>query len=86
MATDTEIIKKVCREADYPFFSEEDLAFYLEQNDGVVSKTIYQCLLIKAENTALQVTGLSTMDMSKYFLRLARKYKPSNTGTLSGGN
>jgi hypothetical protein len=41
-------------------------------------------LLIKAENTTLQVSGLSAGDSSTYFRRLAAKYRPYNSGVLKG--
>ena len=81
-----EDLKIVLREADIPFFSDEQLEFYLRENDGDYRATAYQCLLIKAEDTTLSVSGLSTADSSKYFRRLASKYRPHNSGILKGGN
>lgn len=83
--TDIEKLKMLLRETDYPYFQDAELSFYLEKNNGDLNATVYECLLIKAENVQLNVSGLSTADTSKYFLRLAKKYKPSNSGTLSGG-
>lgn len=79
-----EDLKKVLREADIPFFTDEDLQFYLNENKGNYRRTAYQCLLIKAENTTLTVSGLTTADSSKYFRRLAAQYRPSNSGILKG--
>lgn len=78
-------LKVILRETDIPFFEDEDLVFYLEENDGDLKKTAYQCLLIKAEDTTLQVSGLSASDSSRYFRRLAARYRPNNSGTLLGG-
>lgn len=78
-------MKKVLRENDIPFFDDEDLQFYLEENDGNVDSAIYQCLLVKAEDTTLSISGLSAADTSAYFRRLASKYRPNNSGTLKGG-
>ena len=75
-------LKIILREEDVPFFTDEELSFYLERNGGNVDATAYQCLCIKAEDTTLQVSGLSTADSSKYFRRLANMYRPSNSGTL----
>lgn len=80
-----EDLKIVLREADIPFFSDEQLDFYLRENGGDYKQTAYQCLLIKAEDTTLSVSGLSTSDSSKYFRRLAAKYRPHNSGILKGG-
>lgn len=79
-----EDLKIVLREADIPFFTDEQLDFYLRENGGNYDLTAYQCLLIKAEDTTLQVSGLSAADSSKYFRRLAAKYRPSNSGILKG--
>lgn len=77
-------LKIILREDDVPFFTDEQLAFYLNENGGDYRKTAYQCLLIKAENTTLSVSGLSTGDSSAYFRRLAAKYRPNNSGVLRG--
>lgn len=83
--SDLSNLKLILRENDIPFFTDEQLNFYLEQNGGDVKRAAYQCLLIKAEDTTLSVSGLSTADTSKYFRRLASKYRPFNSGTLKGG-
>lgn len=85
MITDIEKIKKIIREEQVPYFSDDDLQFYLAENNGNVNNTIYQCLLIKSEDTTLSVNGLSANDSSSYFKRLASKYRPNNSGILKGG-
>lgn len=80
-----EDLKTVLREDDIPFFSEGQLEFYLSENNGDFKATAYQCLLIKAENTTLSVSGLSAGDSATYFRRLAARYRPHNSGILSGG-
>lgn len=80
-----EDIKIVLRESDVPFFSDEQLEFYLRENNGDYRATAYQCLLIKAEDTTLSVSGLNAADSSKYFRRLASRYRPHNSGILKGG-
>lgn len=77
-------LKRVLREEDVPFFSDEDLEAYYEENRQDVNKTIYGCCIMKAENTQLQITGLSMADTSRYFLRIAQKYRPHNSGILKG--
>lgn len=64
------------------FFTDEELIMYLEKNRGNVRDASYECLIIKAENTGLEISGLTTKDTSKYFLRLASKYARSNSGVL----
>jgi len=80
-----EDLKIVLRESDIPFFTDEQLEFYLRENNGDYQLTAYQCLLIKAEDTTLSVSGLSAADSSKYFRRLASRYRPHNSGVLKGG-
>lgn len=83
--SDVDRIKKILREDACPFFDEDDIEFYLSENGGNVNKTIYQMLIIKSEDTTLNVTGLNCPDTSKYFRRLAQKYRQSNSGQLKGG-
>lgn len=77
-------LKLILRENDCPFFSDEELAFYLKKYK-TLENTAYQCLIIKAEDTALSVSGLSVADSSKYFRRLAQQYRPNNSCVLKGG-
>lgn len=79
-----EDLRIVLRESQTPFFSDEELQFYLSENGGDFSKTAYQCLLIKAENTTLTISGLTTADTSLYFRRLASRYRPRHSGVLPG--
>lgn len=78
-------MKKILRENDIPFFSDEELQFYINENNGDVDTAIYQCLLIKAEDTTLSISGITAADTSSYFRRLASKYRPNNSGVLKGG-
>lgn len=84
MADVVSTMKTILRESDVPFFTDEELQFYLDQNKGNVTDAIYQCLCIKAEDTSLNISGLSTADSSKYFRRLANMYRPINSGVLGG--
>lgn len=77
-------MKTILREEEYPTFSDDDLQFYLEENNGDVNRAIYQCLLIKAEDSSISINGLSSADTSSYFKRLAQRYRPNNSGILKG--
>lgn len=77
-------LKLILREEEIPFFTDTQLDFYLKENGGDVRATAYQCLLIKAEETTLSISGLSLGDTSKYFRRLAAQYRPFNSGILRG--
>lgn len=78
-------IKKLLREEECPFFTDGDIEFYLSENGGNVNKTLYQMFLVKAEDTTLSVSGLNCADTSKYFRRLAQRYRQNNSGQLKGG-
>lgn len=78
-------MKIALREKDHPYFDDDELEFLLNENNGDVDATIYQCLLLKAEDSTIEIQGLSTADTSSYFRRLAVQYKPNNSGTLKSG-
>ena len=78
-------IKKEIREAQAPYFDEDDFQYYLDKNDGDVNATIYEMLIIKSEDSTISVSGLNTQDTSSYFKRLASRYKSFNSGIMSGG-
>lgn len=80
--TDIEIIRKEVREAQSPYFDDDDFQYYLDKNGGDVNATIYEMLIIKSEDSAISVSGLSTQDTSAYFKRLASRYKPFNSGIM----
>lgn len=82
--TDIERIKKEIREEQSPYFEEEDFVYYLDKNQGDVKATIYEMLIIKSEDSTISVSGLNTEDTSKYFKRLASRYKTFNSGVLGG--
>lgn len=77
-------LKIMIRENQVKFFDEEELEYYLNKNNGDLNSTAYQLLTIKAEDTTLQIAGLTAEDSSKYFRRLANMYKPHNSGILKG--
>ncbi len=75
-------LKIVLREKDAPFFTDEELEFYYSESGGNFNTTAYRCLIIKSQNTQIQVSGLTTADTSDYFKRLAAQYRPSHSGVL----
>lgn len=83
--TDVERVYKEIREEQAPYFEEGDIEYYLEKNNGDVDATIYEMLIIKSEDSSVEVSGLITGDTSGYFKRLASRYKKFNSGTLIGG-
>ncbi len=77
-----ERLKLVLREDDCPFFSDEELMFFLGENGNNFNDTAYQCLIMKSENTSLTMSGLELGDTSKYFRRMAQKYRTNNSRVL----
>lgn len=84
LLTSIDDMRVVLREEDIPFFSQEQLQFYVDMT-GSYEEALYECLMVKAENTSLMIPGMTTGDTSSYFRRMARRYRPSNSGILSGG-
>lgn len=83
--SDVKRVYKELREEQIPYFEDGDIEYYLAKNNGDVNATIYEMLIIKAENSSVEVSGLITGDTSGYFRRLASRYKRFNSGTLIGG-
>lgn len=79
-----EVVKRETRENMSPYFEDGDIEYYLKKNNGDVNATIYELLLVKAEDSTISVSGLSTSDTSAYFRRLASRYRQYNSGVLKG--
>lgn len=73
------------REDEIPFFDDLELQRQLERADFNVDLATYRCLIIKAEECSLSVSGLSIADSSAYWLRLAAMYRPIGTTIVKGG-
>lgn len=83
--TDIEKIRLEIREDMIPYFDDGEIEKYYEKNKGDVEKTIYELLIIKAEDSQLVLSGLTTDDTSAYFRRLASTHRRFNSGILQGG-
>lgn len=76
-------LKLILREETSPFFSDEEIAYYLQKNNGNINSTAYECLLLKAEDDSISLPGgLTLANNSTYWLRLAKKYKPNGSKIL----
>ena len=76
-------LKLILREETSPFFTDEEIAYYLEKNNGNINSTAYECLLLKAEDDSIALPGgLTLANNSVYWLRLAKKYKPNGSRIL----
>lgn len=79
-----EYIKIELREKQMPYFTDEDIRHYLAKHDGNMNDALYEMLIVKAEDSSIAVSGLTTQDTSGYFRRLASRYRPNNSGILGG--
>lgn len=71
------------REFQIPYFTDAELNYLLEKNNGDVERASYEGLILKAENTGLDVSGVSTKDSASYFKMLASNFVQTNSGVLS---
>lgn len=76
-------LKLILREDDIPFFTDEQISKYIALYE-TLDLALYAMLMVKAENTQIQIAGMSTQDTSSYFRKLARQYRPNNSGILKG--
>lgn len=76
-------LKLILREDDIPFFTDEQISKYIALYD-TLDLALYAMLMVKAENTQMQIAGMTTQDTSSYFRKLARQYRPNNSGILKG--
>ena len=76
-------LKLILREDDMPFFTDEQINKYTALYE-TLDLALYAMLMVKAENTQMQIAGMTTQDTSSYFRKLARQYRPNNSGILKG--
>lgn len=76
-------LKLILREDDIPFFTDEQISKYIALYE-TLDLALYAMLMVKAENTQMRIAGMSTQDTSSYFRKLARQYRPNNSGILKG--
>lgn len=76
-------LKLILREDDIPFFTDEQISKYIALYD-TLDLALYAMLMVKAENTQMRIAGMTTQDTSSYFRKLARQYRPNNSGILKG--
>lgn len=72
-------LKTGLREAEIPFFTDEQLEQIMERNNNDFDACMYNACIIKSENCSLSVSNLSLPDSSAYWLRMAMAYRPSAT-------
>lgn len=81
MTSQLKILKMELREKSSPFFTDEELTYYLRKNNNDIDATIYECALLKAEDDSIALPGgLSIPDNKGYWLRLAQKHRRNHSG------
>lgn len=75
-------LKIVLRESEMPFFDDNELQWYVNKFNGDYNRAAYELLIVKSENTGMNIAGMSADDSSSYFRRLANRYRPNNSGVL----
>lgn len=48
-----EKIKMEIREAQAPYFSDDEIRYYLDKNNGDFNSTVYELLIIKSEDSTI---------------------------------
>lgn len=75
------ILKIRLREADYPLFTDEELQYFIDESKDLDYAT-YKAALLKSEANGLTLNGIEIESMSRFFLRIAAMYRPTNSGDL----
>jgi hypothetical protein len=84
--SELETIRFNLQEKTFPYFDDTELQFLLDKhtNNGAVdiSAASYEGCLIKAQNDSLKIKNMDVPSNEKYWLRLARRFKKSASGTV----
>lgn len=80
---DMKALKLRLREVDYPLFLDEELQYFLDTSKDLDEAT-YKAAIIKSEANGLTLNGVEIESMSRFFLRIAAIYRPTNSGDLRG--
>ena len=76
-------LKLRLREETSPFFTDEELAYYLEMFNNDLNLTTYKLALMKAEDDSITLPGgLSLPNNSSQWKRIAAMYKPNESRCL----
>lgn len=76
-------LKLRLREDTSPFFTDEEIAYYLNYYNKDIDLTTYQLCLLKAEDDSISLPGgLTLANNRQYWLTLAKRYKPNGSRIL----
>lgn len=76
-----EKIKILLLENKYPFFSDEELTLFLEENDNDVYKTASELCYLKADGDSKVTVGPITIESAgaDFWINLAQQYSSKKT-------
>lgn len=79
-------LKLLLFESKYPYFSDEELMLFLQENDGDVYKTASELCLLKADSDSKVTVGPITIEGAgaEYWTRLATQYSEKAKENKSG--
>lgn len=76
-------LKLRLREETSPFFTDEELAYYLEMFNNDLNLTTYKLAKMKAEDDSISLPGgLSLPNNRNQWLTIAAMYKPNESRCL----
>jgi len=80
--TPLDTLKLETFESECPYYSDEQLAYFLEKHGQDLEAACYDILLRKSMNSQLQISGYTSQDTSGFFKRMASRYRPAQSGTI----
>ena len=78
-------IKMLIRERNEEdrYFSDEEIRFYYRKNNEDIYDTVYELLIIKAEDNSCKLpNGVEVASSKEYYLTLARKYRRNKSRVI----
>lgn len=81
-------LKILLFESKYPYFTDEELTLFLEENEGDVYKTASELCLLKADSDNKVTVGPITIEGAgaDYWTRLSYQYSRKIKPDKPGGN
>lgn len=80
-----EKLKLLLFESKYPYFTDEELSLFLEENEGDIYKTASELCLLKADSDSKVTVGPITIEGAgaEYWTRLSTQYASKIKSTNS---
>lgn len=77
-----EQLKIRLREESSPFFTDDELKYYLDLYNKDLDLTTYKLLIMKSEEDSLTLNNTKMESNSNYWLRIAATFKPNKSRVL----